>query len=282
MRGKLERARQGRLPQAAGAGHYGYRYDAALGVRIVVPEQAEVVQRMFERFLVLRSHSAVAGELNGARVPAFQGGRWYPLTVRRMLTAETYRGRTYFCKTRRLRQGPYRRSGRVVERPNEEWIEVPGVTPRIVSDALWVAVQQALAEPVPARVRSAYLLSKRIDCLLCGAPMVGHTLSSKGYRTRYYRCRHSFDRNSGGSCSARYVRADALERAVLDELERREPLSPAASVLEWQRTLAVWQVHVQARRGFARIEGVTLPSGERFGRSRRSVLPTPWSVEVAL
>src|SRR5215213_5881075 len=65
-RGKLERARSGRIPQATGSGCYGYTYNPATGQREVEPFQAEIVRRIFQRYTETHSMSAVARELNAA------------------------------------------------------------------------------------------------------------------------------------------------------------------------------------------------------------------------
>src|SRR5215203_5323849 len=44
-RGKLERARSGRIPQAMGRGTYGYVYNPATGKREIDLVQAEIVRR---------------------------------------------------------------------------------------------------------------------------------------------------------------------------------------------------------------------------------------------
>src|SRR4051812_12574020 len=49
-RGKLERARSGRIPQAFGRGCYGYVYNPAIGQREIEPFQAEIVRRIFTRY----------------------------------------------------------------------------------------------------------------------------------------------------------------------------------------------------------------------------------------
>src|SRR5919206_149461 len=49
-RGKLERARSGKMPQAFGRGCYGYTYNPATGQREIEPYQAEIVRRIFRRF----------------------------------------------------------------------------------------------------------------------------------------------------------------------------------------------------------------------------------------
>ncbi|MCC6959805.1 MAG: recombinase family protein [Dehalococcoidia bacterium] len=94
MRGKAERARAGKLPQSTGKGLYGYTYNRESGQREVEPTQAAVVRRIYEHYAATRSFSAVANELNDAGVPAFSGGRWHPLTIRNVLTNESYTGRT--------------------------------------------------------------------------------------------------------------------------------------------------------------------------------------------
>jgi site-specific DNA recombinase len=224
-RGKLARARAGKLPQATGKGLYGYRYNQVAGKRELDPVQAAVVQRIFQRYTETRSFSAVAQELNEAGLPAFCGGRWYPLTVRRILTNATYTGRTIFRRTRRVvSRDPAsgQRRSRVVERPLEEWVEVPEGTPRIIDPRLWDHVQRIITDPERLRRRPEgrfYLLGSRVRCGLCGAAMVGQTLTVKGKAFQYYRCRHAYNRNSGHPCRARYVRGPELEQAIWREIQ---------------------------------------------------------------
>jgi site-specific DNA recombinase len=103
MRGKLERARAGKLPQGTGKGCYGYHYDAGTGHRETDSFQAEIVQRIYRQYVESQSFSQVSNGLNEAGIPAFSGGRWYPLTIRRVLMNETYTGRVFYRKTKRLK-----------------------------------------------------------------------------------------------------------------------------------------------------------------------------------
>src|SRR5918998_1193144 len=98
-RGKIERARSGRIPQAFGRGCYGYVYNPATAQREVEPFQAEVVRRIFRRFADTRSFDRVCVELNADGIPALQGGRWYAITIRRILTNESYTGRLIYRRT---------------------------------------------------------------------------------------------------------------------------------------------------------------------------------------
>lgn len=225
-RGKTQRARSGRMPQGTGKGCYGYRYDSASGQRKVDEYQAAVVRRTFQRYAETRSFSAVSQELNTAGVPAFGGGRWYPLTIRRILTNESYAGNFVYRRVKRVLgrrgQGGKRRS-EIVLRPLEDRINIEGASPRIVDQALWDRVQEIITDPERTKVRpqtNHYELRGRARCAVCGAAMVGQTLRSNGYSYRYYRCRHLYDKNTKYSCAARYVGADKLETGVWREIVR--------------------------------------------------------------
>lgn len=221
MRGKLERAHSGRLPQGTGKGIYGYLYDPTTGRREINSGQAVVVRRIFRRYAETKSFSAVSNELNADGISAFMGGRWYPLTVRAVLKNRAYSGVTVYRRTRRTKMRG--RPSRVTERDPADWIEIDGVSPRIIDEELWNRVQEILDDPERLRRRPegrAYLLGGRARCSICGSSMVGQTLASKGRSYRYYRCRHVYDRNTGRQCSAKYIRADALESAVWHEVER--------------------------------------------------------------
>ena len=240
MRGKEERARSGRIPQAFGRGCYGYIYNPDTGRREIDPYQAVVVRRIFDSYAASRSFSAVAGELNEAGIPAFSGGRWYPLTVRRMLLNDAYIGRTVYRRTKRVRvrAAGARRRSHVVERPADEHIEIPGATPAIIDDHIWKRVQAILNDPERTKRRSTphrvYMLRGRLRCGLCRSAMVGHTLSSKGKIYSYYRCRHAYTRNTGHRCAARYIPAEALEQEISAEL-RRVLTAPEVVLHEQQR-----------------------------------------------
>ena len=226
MRGKGERARQGRIPQGNGKGIYGYTYNRESGHREINEAQAVVVQRIFQRYAETRNVSAISRELNDEGIPALMGGRWYTQTIRNMLDNESYAGRFVYRRTKRVKGRSSRgghRVSRVIECPAEDRIAVEGCTPRIVDEDLWQRVQDILNHPERTHRQGtlrSYPLRGRIKCGACGAAMVGQTLTSKGKPYKYYRCRHVYDNNTGHACSARYVRGDQLEEGVWSEVTR--------------------------------------------------------------
>ena len=234
MRGKAERARQGRIPQGTGKGIYGYRYNPETGQRETEEAQADIVRRIFEWFCSGHGSSKIAGELNRDDVPAFSGGLWHPLTVRRMLMNETYTGRTVYRRTRAevIRNGQWgKKRRRVVPRPESEWIDIPGATPPIVPHAFFAQAQAILQDP-ERRLRGQptrkYRLRGRLRCLACGTPMVGQSLAKGRYV--YYRCRRSYSGDFEGKCDSRYVRVEPLERGVLEKIA--QVLSDPQRILE--------------------------------------------------
>ena len=182
------------------------------------------MRRIFQRYAETRSFDRVSYELNRDGVTAFDGGRWYPITIRRLLTNESYTGRLVYRRSRwiKSRGKDGRMSRRQVERPVDERIEIVGASPRIIDETLWQRVQEIILDP--ERIRRAptpartYELRGRMRCGLCGASMVGQTLKIKEKPYPYYRCRHAYDRRNGKHCETRYVRAVDLERAIWREV----------------------------------------------------------------
>ncbi len=182
MRGKVERARSGRLPQGTGKGCYGYVYNRGTGKRSVVESQARVVRRIFEEFLRGVPIVRIANRLNYDDIPSFAGSKWHPATVHRVLRNETYTGRTFYRRTSKIRasNGRAGRSSRTVQRrPPSDWIEVEGASPPIIDSDIFSAAQKALDDPErrrQGRKKYDYGLSGRVKCMRCGKAMVGQTL----------------------------------------------------------------------------------------------------------
>ncbi len=221
MRGKEERARSGRIPQATGRGMYGYHYDSDSGRRIINHEQAAVVRQVFENFAGGASILGITNALNEAGTLSFTGRAWSAWTVKNMLRNPGYAGRTIFKRTRTgHRRDPLTGTRRrtVALRDESEWIEVPDATPPVISEELFNAVQARLLDPErrrQAQRKYDYPLGGLMRCAHCNGAMVGQTSMGK---YRYYRCRRAYAGPRHDRCPTRYVRAGDLERAVAREL----------------------------------------------------------------
>lgn len=239
-RGKLERAKSGRIPQGFGKGCFGYTYNPTTGQREIDPFQAEVVRRIFTRFTELRSFDRVCGELIRDGITTYVGGIWHPIGVRRVLENESYTGRLTFRRSRwiKVRGKDGRLHRKRVERPAEEHVEIPGASPRIIDDALWDRVQQIMNDPERVarrpKVRHEYSLRGRVKCSLCGSAMVGQTMNNRGHVYHYYVCRSAFSRRADRTCEGRNVRTDRLEPAIWREI-RAKLTTPEVIVQELRR-----------------------------------------------
>ena len=228
MRGKRKTASNGKLPVGTGRGLYGYRYKWAideeagkpkLAGREIITEEAKVVKQMFDLCVSGICDYEIARTLNQQGVPSKSGGKWHPLTIRRMLTNSGYMGVTYYGKERVQKVKNSTKRLRAL-RDESEWIPVPGFTPPIVSESTFDLAQRKRSEPKsrPGKAIEPYLLSGHLVCGYCNTPMVETTMNRK---YRYYRCRATYHTSIGPKqCSAPYIPYAKLEAAVWDTTTR--------------------------------------------------------------
>jgi site-specific DNA recombinase len=244
----------------AGGRAYGYarvnRADSTgeplRGVLEIEPVQAEIVRRIFTAFAAGSSSIDIAKELNAEGVPSPRGGQWNASTIRGdpkklvgILNNPLYAGQLVWGR-RQWRRNPdsEMRERRYRLRDKSEWVQVSVPDLRIVSDALWTAVQDEFARrsrPRDARSpagkpRAKHLLSGLIKCGICGS---NFTISGKDY----YRCAAEKERGSCGNAFS--VRKGALERATLDALKHDLLTAEHAElfVKEFNRELARLSSH---------------------------------------
>lgn len=136
--------------------------------------------------------------------------------------------RTQVQKVRNVARGKWTR--RVIERAPEDWIEIEGATPPIISRETFERAQARIA--APERVQSpstrSYALAGRVRCIVCDAAMTGQALMRGRYE--YYRCRRSYGGPKHDRCVSPYVPKALLEGAVRGALT--DVLSDPHRVLE--------------------------------------------------
>lgn len=76
-----------------------YGYDNVDGEMVVIPEQGEIVKRMYSQVLAGVSPSQIAKELNEQGVPTKRNGRWTAHTIIGIIRNEKYVGDVIFQKT---------------------------------------------------------------------------------------------------------------------------------------------------------------------------------------
>ena len=216
VRGRKACAREGRMP---GGFHITYGYDYIRVIkgerpakRIINETETYWVRQMFE-WLVNEglSTNKILFKLRACNAPTKSGKIWNRRTVHSILTNPCYAGRTYAFTISK--------SQKRFTRPQSEWIEIPGVTPAIISQDMFDAAQKQLQlnrEKSPRNCRHQYLLRGHLRCRRCGRVYVGEFGNS-----RYYKC-------AGRKrvcapveqCQNKGWKAEKLETLVWDELER--------------------------------------------------------------
>jgi len=252
MRGKRMRAIQGKLPSGAGRKLYGYDYlpgkGIGEGVRYVNEGEAKWVRNMYywlvEEGLAV---NAITRRLRALDVLTPSGSKfWLRQTVYRILTNPAYTGKTYaFTRSyvepqKRLKPNTRKNTG-IRWKPREEWVEIPGVTPPIISEEIFEAAQKILKRNKELASRNAkrqYLLSGYIFCQRCDSRYIGYVRKWKGngkrYEQRYYRCRKSQSIASPDRCDNKQLHAPTIEAAVWEQIENLLS-NPEVVLLELQK-----------------------------------------------
>ena len=238
-RGKAYRARTGSVNVLSGA-PFGYRYirktDLAGAAYEVIEHEAALVAEMFRRYADDGASIAdLARWLTGQGAPARTGKhRWDRGVVWAMLRNPAYAGTAVFGKTlatsgtpglnrvARLQGRATPRAVKTVDRPREEWLEIP--VPAIVDQVTFARVRQRLEDNKRFAARNTKvpsLLQGLAACSACGyACYRGHTTTSAGNKIFYYRCIGSdnYRFEHGKVCDSKPVRADYLDAVVWDHV----------------------------------------------------------------
>jgi site-specific DNA recombinase len=237
-RGQLGRVLKGRIPAGIA---YGYKTadvgGDGRGARLIEPDEAGVVRRIFKEFASGKSPEAIARDLNRESVPGPAGRLWSNTTIRGQFDRGTgilnnalYRGAIEWNRCAYTKNP---KTGKRVARPNppEQWerVEVPEL--RIVDDDLWFSaktrqhsMRQAMGKalsrnndeanrnPLNEAHRPRFLLSGLLRCGCCNGPyaIIG--------RDRYA----CSTRKQKGTCDNRLtVTRQEIEARVLEGLKER-------------------------------------------------------------
>jgi DNA invertase Pin-like site-specific DNA recombinase len=233
-RGKAHRAKAGSVNVLGGA-PFGYRYvrksEHAGAAYEIVEHEAALVAELFRRYADDGASIAeMTRWLTDSGVPTRTGKhRWDRSVVWAMLRNPAYAGRAVFGKTMVVHESPNlnrvaRRQGRstprpskTVDRPRDEWTEIP--VPAIISEDTFGRVAQRLADNKRFASRNAKipsLLQGLAACAGCGYGYYRTSTRTTSKKIYYYRCLGSDDYRyeAGRVCGNTPVRADYLDQVV--------------------------------------------------------------------
>lgn len=204
----------------------GYTRQEKNGVLVVVPEEAEIVRRIYREFLEGKSLLRIARALTHEGVRNGAGNtKWWESNVQQILTNEKYMGDALLQKTYTADILDKVRKKNLGEMPQ---YYVEGSQEAIVSKKMFAMVQQemarrsALMHNPNGRKRvysSRYALSGIVFCGECGELYRRITWYIKGKRSIVWRCEARLERRGNG-CNARTVHEEELFSAVVVAIDK--------------------------------------------------------------
>ena len=237
-RGKTHRAKTGSINVLCGA-PFGYRYirksEHAGAAYEIVEHEAALVAELFRRYADEGASIAeLARWLTDQQVPTRTGKhRWDRSVVWGMLRNPAYAGSAVFGKTMVVGESPglnriarlqgrsVPKASKTVDRPREQWIQIP--VPAIVDEDTFDRVAARLADNKRFASRNAKvpsLLQGLAACASCGYGYYRTCTRTTNKKIYYCRCLGSDDyRHEGGRvCVNKPVRADHLDTVVWDHV----------------------------------------------------------------
>lgn len=239
-RGMAANAERG---QATGSRLFGYRSHPG-GAMEIVPAEAEVVRRIFERYVAGDTALEIAGRLNAEGLRGPRGGRWNASSIlgsrsrgNGVLRTELYAGVKVYNRME-VRKDP--RTGKRTPhlKPEDQWRRTPAPALRIVPAPLWEAAQAQLARRSFASAagrplrRHPGLFSGLLKCGVCGG---GYNSYSAGRLI----CATRRDSGPAGCANGRTLSRRRLEDRILTQLRARL-LSPEAVAYYVQLYRHLW------------------------------------------
>lgn len=227
LKGKKEAALK--CQHNGGIPPYGYTVDKEMHY-VIIPEEAKIIQMVFEKAELGFSHAAIARYLNERGFKNRAGNRFGREYITRMLVNELYKGTFVY--------------GKKSKRANSNIIKVENALDPIISPYLFDKVNKIYNDAYSinrekreiAKAKNAgidYLLTGYAICGCCGAPLTGFH-SHKAYQTStgadrlyssyFYRCSRKAKRETvltgmTRGCILKNLRKDNFEDFILGVIE---------------------------------------------------------------
>jgi site-specific DNA recombinase len=186
----------------------------------VVPEEAEIVKKVFDMYVDGQGYKAIANKLNKNGYRSVKGNLFGITAISNIISNPTYIGKIRFNWM--VDWSGKRRSGK-----NDNYILADGLHKAIVSEHCWNKAQEIKAvrsEKYPRTYSGEFPLTGLLRCPKCGSGMVAarttNTLKDGSKKKiRYYSC--GMHRNKGTlACNANSVRADEAEKYVFKRIKK--------------------------------------------------------------
>lgn len=223
--------------QSAKEGNVQFRYKNTLGYRKgedgnpeIIPEEAEIIQFIYHRFLAGDSYGTIktALEEKGVQSPAGKG-IWSYSTIRSILTNERYKGdmvinKTFVvdCISKQVKKNNGERTKYYIENNH----------PAIIDDNTFGKVQEELARRNSKRkvkqvgtktelgkYSSKYALTELLVCGECGSPYRRCTWTANGNKRIVWRCINRLDYGKKYCHESPTIEESVLHKAITEAIK---------------------------------------------------------------
>ena len=241
--GKAQSAKQGNVPFQCK--HFlGYTKNADGEIEIV-PEEAEIIREIYERYLSGESLYGIKCYLEAKEIPTPAGcSVWRQETIRSILSNEKYKGdaiinKTYVsdCISKRIKANNGERNKYYIENNHPAIIDA-GTFARVQEEIARRSgkpkVKQKGAKTELSRYSSKYALSELLICGECRTPYRRCTWTAKGKRKIVWRCINRLDYGK------KYCHhSPSIEESLLQDAVMRAIMQTAKQNIEVLKTLKI-------------------------------------------
>jgi len=170
---------------------------------VVVPEEARLVRRIFQRYIEIQSPKVIAAELNAEGFTTKSGKPWNTAAIYRILNNHTYFGEVNY-KNKEIHEGAH---------------------DAIINEETWLRTREILKANDPIkdpskRTRRDIPLRGIIRCGHCGCPMMPSYGKKKGVLYHYYICEKHEKSVGPSDCPVKKVPAGMVENLVQEQMDK--------------------------------------------------------------
>ena len=225
--GKDQSAKEGKVPF-----HYkrflGYRKGAD-GTPEIDPDEAEIIRRIYRKYLSGDSFIKIATDLNIDQIKTPSGsGQWFSATIRSILSNEKYKGdailnKTYItdCISKKVKVNNGERPKYYVENNHPAIIDAPTfarVQEEMARRAGIKKRKQVGTKTEQGRYSGKYALTDLLICGECGTPYRRCTWTIKGRKKVVWRCINRLDYGKKYCRHSPSVEESILQEAIMSAI----------------------------------------------------------------
>jgi len=208
----------------------GYRRDKTTKEIYVVPEEAEIVKKIFQMYLQGMSLDQIKNYLEANEIKTINGNSvWDKSTIKGMLTNEKYVGDIIFQKT--YREDCISKKTKINRGEIDRYL-VTDNHPAIIDRETFRLVKREMVRRSSKRRSSSnaitelgkysakYALSELLCCDVCGSPYRRKASIKKGVRKAYWRCLNHTENGSDACPQTKGIEEKLLHRVICRGLTR--------------------------------------------------------------